>query len=292
MSPPSSKRSHAPSLLRSAERAILDEQLFSRGETVLAACSGGPDSVALMHVLARLRGTIGHALVAHGVDHGLRPEAPRELAAAAELAASIEVPFSVTRVEVAHGSNLEARARDARLKALAEAAERAGAVAIATGHTADDRAETFLLRLLRGAGPRGLAVLPPSAPLPSHPSIRLVRPLIHARRAAVIAHVERHFLPVARDPMNDDPRFSRTRVRNELLPLMATMAPRVVEHLASLADMLEATPPSPLDGMGRAQRIAIERAKALGLPRVVVRLRGGREVEATFPDGRIVLTER
>ena len=96
------------------------------------------------------------------------------------------------------------RARVARLEALAAAARAAGAAVIATGHTADDRAETFLLRLLRGAGPRGLAVLPFRAPLPlagaASRGVALVRPLLRARRADVLAHLERHAVPWSSDP--------------------------------------------------------------------------------------------
>lgn len=300
----SARRSHPPSLLRLVERLVRDERLFARGDVVLCACSGGPDSTALLHALARLREQVGHTLVAHGVDHGLRPEAPAELALAARLAETLGVPFAVTRVQVAEGANLQARARAARYEALARAAEAAGARAIATGHTADDRAETVLLRLLRGAGPRGLAVLPPRAPVPDrHYSesaartarargLELVRPLLRARRRDVLAHLERHELPFARDPSNVDVRFLRVRVRHELVPLLEDLSPRVVEHLAALADMLAApSGDDALDGLGRAQRLAVERARRLGRRSVRLRLPGGREVEATFPDGRIVLIE-
>lgn len=296
--PPRPRRSHPPSLVRLAERLARDERLFTRGDLVLAACSGGPDSTALLHVLAMLRKSIGHDLVAHGVDHGLRPEAAAELDLARGVAASLGVPFAVTRVEVAPGSNLQARARKARLDALARAAIAAGARAVATAHTADDRAETLLLRLLRGAGPRGLAVLPPRAacrsPIVEAPGeIELIRPLLLARRADVMAHLRRHDLPFAEDPSNSDPRFLRVRVRRELVPLLEDLAPGVVDHLAALAEMLgEEAAGGPLAGLGRAQRLAVERARRLGHPSVLLRLRGGREVLVTFPDGRIVLNDR
>ncbi|APR83032.1 tRNA(Ile)-lysidine synthetase [Minicystis rosea] len=288
----SARRSHPPSLLRLTERLVRDEHLFARGDVVLCACSGGPDSTALLHVIARLRETIGHTVVAHGVDHGLRADADAELALAAGVAAANDVPFTVTRVRVAPGGNLQARARAARHEALAGAAEAAGARVVATGHTADDRAETLLLRLLRGAGPRGLAVLPPRAPLPASADVELIRPLLGARRRDVLAHLERHALPFAHDPSNRDPRFTRARVRHELVPLLEELSPGVVEHLSSLADMLANAPDdATLDGLGRAQRLAVERARRMGRRSVRLRLPGGREVEATFPDGRIVLIE-
>ena len=293
-------RSHPPSLLRLVERLARDEGLFTRGEIVLCACSGGPDSTALLHALALLRKRVGHEVVAHGVDHGLRSEAAAELALAQQVAASVSVPFAITQLQVEPGGNLQARARTARLQALAAAAVAAGAVAIATGHTADDRAETWLLRLLRGSGPRGLAVLPPTATLPvplpeglAAKAPMLIRPLLRARRADVLAHLDRHRLAFAQDPSNADPRFTRVRVRHELVPLLEDLAPGVVDHLCSLADMLavEADPLASL-GLGRAQRQALERAQRLGRKGIELRLRGGRCVDATFPGGQIVLNEK
>ncbi|AUX25951.1 tRNA(Ile)-lysidine synthetase [Sorangium cellulosum] len=316
--PPRRGRSHPPSLIRLAERLIRDERLLARGDVVLCACSGGPDSSALLHVLALLRRRIGHEVVAHGVDHGLRAAAASELSLARDLAARLGVPFSTTRVDVAPGANLQARARAARFAALASAAAARGARAIATGHTADDRAETVLLRLLRGAGPRGLAVLPPRAPLPvgaagpardgaapgSTAAVELIRPLLLARRADVLAHLGRHRLAFAEDPSNADPRFARVRVRRELLPLLEDLSPAIVEHLCALSDMLAAGREPPpggdadvLDGekslsvpLGRAQRLAIERARKLGRP-LRVRVRGGREIAVGFPEESSVLIE-
>jgi tRNA(Ile)-lysidine synthase len=285
--------------MRLVERLVRDERLIERGDLVLCACSGGPDSTALLHVLARLRGPIGHGLVAHGVDHGLRAEAADELGSARVVADRLGVPFEVTTLAVAPGSNLQARAREARYEALARAAAAAGARIVATGHTADDRAETFLLRLLRGAGPRGLAVLPPRAPLPiAVPGIEegalpeIVRPLLQARRADVLLHLQRHGIAAASDPSNVDPRFSRVRVRSELLPLMEALSPGIVPHLGALADALAQHPDGgPLAGLGRAQRVEVERARRLGRGSVRLRLRGGREALVTFPDGKIVSIE-
>jgi tRNA(Ile)-lysidine synthase len=293
-------RSHPPSLRSLVERIVRDEGLFARGAIVLCACSGGPDSTALLHALALLRKRLGHEVVAHGVDHGLRPEAAAELGLAQQVAEAVGVSFTITQLHVEPGGNLQARAREARLQALAAAAVDAGATTIATGHTADDRAETLLMRLLRGSGPRGLAVLPPTAPLPvalpaelAAKAPLLIRPLLRARRADVLAHLARHRLQFAQDPSNADPRFTRVRVRRELVPLLEDLAPGVVEHLCSLADMLvpEADALASL-GLGRAQRQAIERAQRLGRKGVELRVRGGRCVEATFPGGQIVLNEK
>lgn len=258
--------------------------------------------MALVHVLAGLRRKLHHTLVVHGVDHGLRAEAAAELALARELAESLSVPFTVTRVAVEPGSNLQARARAARLDALSAAAAREGAASIATGHTADDRAETFLLRMLRGAGPRGLAVLPAKAPLPAPGggAAVLIRPLLQARRIDVMAHLERHRLPSALDPSNVDPRFLRARVRRELVPLLEDLSPGIVPHLCALAEMMAegwapdlglpggdpiAGPGSgadPLAGLGRAQRQAVAHARHRGKSSVTLRVRGGREISISL----------
>lgn len=287
----SARRSHPPSLLKLAERTIAEHALLPRGALVLVACSGGPDSTALLHVLVRLRARFGHDVVAHGVDHGLRAEAAGELASAAELAVRLGVPFSVTRVEVAGGANLQARARAARWAALEAAAARAGAALIATGHTADDRAETVLMRLLRGAGPRGLAVLGPRSTAKGGPA--RVRPLIAARRRDVLAHLERHALGSAADPSNRDPRFVRARIRHEILPALEALSPGLVTHLCALSDMLAELVPAddPLAELGRAQRLAVGRAMRLGRAKLTLRGEAGQRLEVTFPRGRPMVTK-
>src|SRR5271154_5559480 len=103
-------RSHPPTLLTLAERTLREECELERGERVLVAVSGGGDSSALLHVLAKILHGFGATLVAHGVDHGLRPEAGAELDLAQALATKLGVPFERTRVEVGRGGNLQARA--------------------------------------------------------------------------------------------------------------------------------------------------------------------------------------
>jgi tRNA(Ile)-lysidine synthase len=205
--------------------------LVERGSTVLLAVSGGPDSMALLHVMARLGARLGFFIVAHGVDHGLREEAAAELEMARGLALRLGVPMETTRVNVAPGGNLQARARTARLEALRAAAAQAGATRIATGHHADDRAETVVMRLLQGSGPRGLGCLPPR-------DGELIRPLLLARRQDILAHLLRHRLPFAEDPSNNNSRFLRARVRGEVMPLLERLSPSIVSHLNALADAL------------------------------------------------------
>jgi tRNA(Ile)-lysidine synthase len=242
---------------------------------LLCAVSGGPDSMALLDVLARLRPKLGFTLAAHGVDHGLRAEAAQELDLAERHAASLEVRFSRTVLTVAAGGNLQARARSARYLALEAAQRAAGADLLATAHHADDRAETVLLRLLRGSGPRGLAVLPARAG-------ERVRPLLRARRADVLSHLSRHRVPFAEDPSNRDRRYQRVRVREELLPLLSELSPGIVGHLNALADALSAPDGLALDAevcgipLGRAHRNELARAVSGRSREARIWLPGGR----------------
>ncbi|HEY3237314.1 MAG TPA: tRNA lysidine(34) synthetase TilS, partial [Polyangiaceae bacterium] len=217
---------------------------------------------------------------AHGVDHGLRPEASQELDLVEDLAAGLKVEFSRTRIQLEKGGNLQARARRARYQALRAAALRSGSALIATGHHADDRAETVLLRLLRGAGPRGLAVLAPR-------DKDMIRPLLGARQRDIAAHLRRHGLKFAIDPSNGDSRFLRVRVRQELLPALERLSPGIVRHLNALADQLLAmgpSSPSLLDEAGGALSLSrahwdqIRRAQERGLRRARILLPGGRQV--------------
>ena len=235
------KGTHPPTLLTLVGRSLRGECAALAGSTVVVATSGGADSQVLLHALAWHREAFRLNLVAHGVDHGLRAEAHAELDLAEKLAETLRIPFARTQVHVAPGGNLQARARDARYAALRQAAHEANARFVSTAHHADDRAETLLLRLLRGAGPRGLAVLPPMTD-------DRARPLLRASRADVEAHAARHGLAFAQDPSNENPRFARVRVRRELLPLLRDLDPRIVDHLAALADRLASSPDAfPLD---------------------------------------------
>ena len=239
--------------------------------------------MALLHVLARLRQPLGLTLVAHGVDHGLREGAAQELDVARAFGESLEVPWSQTKVLVLPGGNLQARARLLRLEALRARAAETGATHIATAHHADDRAETVLLRLLRGASPAGLAVLPPREG-------DLVRPLLRARRAAIDAHLHRHAIPFSTDPSNRDPRFLRTRVRRELLPLLTTLSPGIVDHLNGLADDLNAQRLAGIEGSdvgsGLAPLPPLPRSARVALAQLVASR--SKTARVTLPQGLVV----
>lgn len=276
-----SESSHPPALLRRTERTLREETPLERGDRILVAVSGGGDSLALLHVLARLAPRFGFELLAHGVDHGLRAAARAELDLAAELASALGVPFARSELALAAGGNLQARAREARYAALDAAAERDGARWIATAHHASDRAETVLLRLLRGTGPRGLGVLPAAAE-------RRLRPFIRSPKSAILLHLERHELRYASDPSNRDPRYLRTRIREEVLPLLESLTPGVARRLNLLADECmeeevgERTVVTDAQGhelpLGRTHVAQIRRAHKLRQPGVRIWLPGGHEL--------------
>ncbi len=197
---------------------------------MLVALSAGPDSTALLAAMAALRdaGEIAAVAAVH-VDHGLRPGGAEDAACAAEACSRLGVPFESVRVEVGPG-NVQAAARRARYDALADAARRAGATRIATGHTRTDQAETVLLRLVRGTGALGLSAIPPRRGT-------IVRPLIDRGREEGIAYLGAVGLRWREDPTNATPRFTRNRLRLALWPALTALAPAVERALARAADL-------------------------------------------------------
>jgi tRNA(Ile)-lysidine synthase len=196
------------------------------GADVVVACSGGPDSTALAHLAAEARPDLVLRL-AH-VRHGLRDDA--EDAEVVRLhGAWLGLPVTVLDVEVvSEGRGTEAAARDARYRALREVAAEHDAKAVLVGHTADDQAETVLLRLARGTGIDGLGAMEPV-------SGDLVRPLLRLRRQDVHRFVELEGLPCVEDPTNRDPQVRRSLVRHQVLPVLEQVAPDPVAALVRLA---------------------------------------------------------
>lgn len=199
-----------------------------RGAAVLIACSAGPDSTALAFLTAEARPDL-QASLAH-IRHGLRDDAA-DLEVVRQHAAWLAVPLLVAEVDVTvAGRGLEAAARDARYAALRDLAVRAGAHHLLVGHTADDQAETVLLRLARGSGLTGLSAM-------ARRRDDVVRPLLRLRRSDVRRYVLLEGLPHVDDPTNTDPAIRRTVARHEVLPLLDEVGPDPVGALARLADL-------------------------------------------------------
>ncbi len=207
---------------------------------VLVACSGGADSLALAAAAAFVAPRSGRVAGLVTVDHGLQTGSAERAEAVARWAEQAGLsPVEVVRVEVAgRPGGPEAAAREARYQALVEAAGRHGAAALLTGHTRDDQAETVLLALARGAGPRGLAGMPVTRDLGGVP---LVRPLLEISREQTRAACAALRLTPWQDPHNLDPAYARSRVRAQLLPaLVRTLGPGVVDNLARTARLVAA----------------------------------------------------
>jgi tRNA(Ile)-lysidine synthase len=234
--------------------------MLTGGETVLVAVSGGADSVALLHVLVTLAGELSLRLHALHVDHGLRPDSGADGAFVTRLADRLGVPADVVGVAVPAGPSLEATARAARYAALEAHAARLGAARIALGHTTDDQAETVLMRMLTGAGVRGLAGIPP---------VRgpIIRPLLETRRVELVALLEAAGLPWIEDPSNQDPRFFRNRVRHELLPRLRDAAGADV---AARLDRLARCCRDTVDAIDRVARRELARLATIGADAVVL----------------------
>jgi tRNA(Ile)-lysidine synthetase-like protein len=227
--PPAQRVPAVARLRRAVARALDGEAVLVVGETVVVACSGGPDSTALVDALARLAPPRRLALLVAHVDHGLRRGSDAEAVAVAELAASRGLPFRALRVSVEPGGSLQDRARTARHTALRALATEVGATAIALGHTADDQAETVLMRALSGATPRALRAM----------GVRdgmLARPLLRVWREQTVAYCAALSLPVLDDPSNADPRFLRSRVRHQLMPAIEEVFPAARRRLVALAE--------------------------------------------------------
>jgi tRNA(Ile)-lysidine synthase len=205
------------------------------GATVLVACSGGPDSLALLAGTTFESRRAGHRVVGLTVDHGLQPDSAEHAAAVVGTMRSLGVTEadSVT-VEVGEEGGPEAAARAARYAALEEGAARHGAEVVLLGHTRDDQAETVLLGLARGSGARSLAGM---APVSGH----YRRPLLDLTREQTAEACRAAGLHPWQDPHNDDPAFARVRVRRDVLPVLEeALGPGVTEALARTARLLRA----------------------------------------------------
>ncbi|MBI4796024.1 MAG: tRNA lysidine(34) synthetase TilS [Deltaproteobacteria bacterium] len=210
-------------------RYARQENLFADGDRVLVAVSGGPDSVALLRLLHRLIPELNLELGVAHFDHGLRGRESREEAEfVAALAESLSLPVFLgegdTR-ELARREkiSLQMAARRLRLQFLKDTCCRYTFQKLALGHTADDQVELFFLRLLRGAGPEGLAGMPPATPE------GLVRPLLAVGKEVILAWLQRESFSYCQDPSNLQRDYLRNRLRLDLLPQLRQYNPRIRE---------------------------------------------------------------
>ena len=218
-------------LIVKVQQCIDDYGMLRPEDRVLVGVSGGPDSVALVHVLSWLRCRYAIDLGIAHLDHGLRPDtAAQETAWVKGLAEDLDVPFFSSRLGTfpGHGS-LEAWLRTQRYDFLEQTAAQQGFSKIAVGHQANDNAEAVLLHLLRGSGMRGIAGIPPIR------GNRIIRPLIRVTRTEILTCLDRLGIDWLHDPTNMDVRFDRNRVRHQLIPLLEK------DYTANLVQILNRT---------------------------------------------------
>jgi tRNA(Ile)-lysidine synthase len=213
------------------------------------AVSGGGDSIALMHLLARwAKRAKREAPIVVTVDHGLKPQSAMEARKVSRWAKEAGLKTSMLAWKGAKPkSNIEAEARDARYRLMGEWLRKKKLAALYVAHSLDDQAETFLIRLIRGSGLDGLSAMQPVSPYPAagFGGVRLVRPLLEIERAALRSHLAERQAGWLEDPMNDDDRFARVRIRKawaalEKLGLSRRRLVDAANHLSRAREALDA----------------------------------------------------
>jgi len=240
--------------------AALDSAgLATPGTVLLAAVSGGADSVAMLRALAAIAEQRSLTLVAAHLHHGIRPEADGDAAFVQALCNRLAIDVHVERVDVpsaarAEQCSIEMQAREMRYDFLRRMAHQLGATAILTAHTRDDQAETLLPNLCRGAGPSALGGIPPDAVIKG---CRLVRPLLHITRRDIEGYLQSIGQDWREDASNLDTAYRRNAVRHRILPLLKEwLNPQATEALARAADLLYAEHQL-LDELAAAQRASV-----------------------------------
>ncbi|HTL46506.1 MAG TPA: tRNA lysidine(34) synthetase TilS [Verrucomicrobiae bacterium] len=253
-------------------------KLILPGEKVYIACSGGPDSTALFHLLCALREKGGLKLGLLHVNHGLRREALRDEKFVRALGRKYKVPVLVKRVNVKalarrERLSLEEAARQARHAFFREAGRR-GVSKIALAHTRDDQAETVLMRLIQGTGLRGLAGVRESMDLGK---VRLVRPLLDFSKPEILGYLKENKFAYVRDKTNRSTKFLRNKIRHKLLPFLekefhpgirAVLArvPRTLEREQEILSRLEEKAYGKIVAQVRGAKAHLRRVPFLGLP--------------------------
>lgn len=205
-----------------------EQDLLPKDGLILCALSGGRDSVALLHFLKEH----GYFIAAAHFDHHLRETSTADAEFCEKLCREWNIPFYCGEGDIAgQPGNTEANARVARYAFLEQTAKEAGAEVIATAHNADDNLETVLLHLTRGCGLNGLTGIRPKRGI-------LVRPMLKTSRAAIDAYVEKFHLPFVEDETNTDDKFSRNKIRHQVIPVLQSINPKVVEVSSFMTDTL------------------------------------------------------
>ncbi len=206
-------------ILATVRQTIAEHKMLAPGQRVLAAVSGGPDSVVLLHILLKLAGELDISLAVAHLNHCLRGNrSEKDALFVSRLASELGLHYFYHKTDVealckSERIGLEAAARTARYSFLGKVAARNGFDKIAIGHQADDNAEQVLMHLLRGSGPTGLAGIAPVREA-------IIRPLIRLHRDSILTWAKHHGLTYCQDNTNQDQRFTRNRIRHLLIPIL------------------------------------------------------------------------
>jgi tRNA(Ile)-lysidine synthase len=235
---------------KTLEQRVIDfiqkHNLFSAGDRLVVAVSGGADSVCLLHILVQWRKELGVELHVAHLNHQLRSaESDSDAGYVSDLARRLDVPATIEHRDVAayrdqKGISLEEAARELRYSFLAEVARGIGTSKVVVGHTRDDHIETIVMHLLRGAGTAGLCGLQPRSVLPygeNSGQLEVARPLLELTRQETLGYCQRYNLAPRSDSSNVSPSFLRNRVRLELLPVLRSYNPSIDKALLRLADI-------------------------------------------------------
>lgn len=267
------------------EQAVREHQLWTPGSTIVVAVSGGPDSVALLHVLHMLATHERHRLrliVAHA-NHGFRQASVAEAEIVKRIASDLGVPCEVANLEMPAyiertGMNSQAAAREQRYAFLHATAAKYNATHIATAHHADDQAETVMMRLIRGSGAAGLAGMAISR---SEKNVELIRPFLRIYKTDLVDFCEESGLQYVTDESNDSRKYVRNQIRLDVLPFLGQYNEQIAKALNRTADLL------------RADSDYLEQEASVQLTVILKQTKGGYQLDrAGFVSTHVALQRR
>lgn len=229
-------------LWEKVEQQIKALALLKRRDRILVAVSGGPDSMALLHLLYRLCRVWEFELTVVHVNHMIRgSESDEEAELVKEYTASLGIAYQIVEINVpqllqGRGGNVQDIARNARYNAMFQLADELGIRKIALAHHADDQAETYLMRMIKGASPAGMSGMVAKRKMKRH---ELIRPLLGIYKQQLIDYCRKHNIPYCIDSSNASTKYLRNRIRLELVPYLQQLNPKVTQALNQTVQLLQ-----------------------------------------------------
>ena len=224
-------------ILTRVNNTIKNYRLIQKNDKILIGVSGGPDSVALLHILNSLSGKLKFNLFIAHLDHMLRKDSIKDAEFVKKLSRELKIPLVIGHVNVgtlAKNSSIEETARNARFAFFFKTARKIKANKIALAHNLDDQAETVLMRILRGTGLSGISGILPKRKISDY---EVIRPLLEVKRSEIEVYLKNNKIKARQDRSNLKDIYFRNKIRNNLLPLLENnYSPNVKELLANLAD--------------------------------------------------------